>query len=427
MRKILLFILFIVLLTAAIYKSPFSAMYNYNKAKALYSQGEYEDSLPYFERSLFADRKGILARFYYVLALSKSEPTYTVQKKLYQMSESDINDEATKYAKSQIGIMKHKLIKSFENNYIYNAAMGNDIVRWDIHSFPLNVYIETSDVPQYYYSAIKSAFNQWVNKTNFIKFNYVNDKSNAQIIVSFKDISDDICDSRGNCRYIVAYTEPSISNDKNLKRMNLKFYKTNPLKQKFSQGEIYNTAQHEIGHTLGIMGHSDNPSDIMYAKSDTSTFDYAISSSRYISRRDLNTLIMLYRIEPTIMDKKVKNETLYYAPLIIGKDDVVLQRKLEEYSKYIKNYPNLATGYINISSVYVDMGNFDLALKNLNTAKTLAKSVDEKYIIEYDLAIIYYNKQEPQKALEHAKRAQEIKPSDNADELISDIEKLQTK
>ena len=66
-------------------KSPFSASYYYNKAKALYSAGQYEQSLPLFEKSLFSDPKNILTRFYYVLALSESEPTYSVQKKLMKL------------------------------------------------------------------------------------------------------------------------------------------------------------------------------------------------------------------------------------------------------------------------------------------------------------------------------------------------------
>ena len=429
MRKILLFILFIVLAIAAIYKSPFSAMYNYNKARVLYLEGKYEQSIPYFERSLFADKKGILARFYYVLALSKSKPTYSVQKKLFEMADSDITDEASKYAKSQIVYLKHNLIKGFENNYIYNAAMGNDIVRWDLRSFPLNVYIEqTNDVPQYYYTGIQSALNQWVIKTNFIKFNMTKDKDNAQIVISFKDIDENVCDKSGNCKYIVAYTEPIIANDNSLKKMNLTFYKTNPLKQNFSQNEVFNTAQHELGHTLGIMGHSDNPADIMYDNADSKKYDYIFSSTNSISNRDLNTLVLLYRLETKITDNNQnKNENLYYAPLIMGKEDIVLQKKLDEYKKYISNYPNIATGYINIASVYVDMGDYESALKNLATAQGYANSIDEKYIIEYDLAIIYYNKQEPQKALEHANNAKKIKPTNNAEELISDIQKMMSK
>ena len=137
MRKFLLIVLFIVLVIALVYKSPFSALYNYNKAKALYDSGQYEKAIPYFEKSLFADEKGIVARFFYVLDLTKCEPTYSIQKKLYDMAKSKINDEASKYAKAQAVSLRYKLLDGISNNYIYNAAMGNDIVRWDINSFPL--------------------------------------------------------------------------------------------------------------------------------------------------------------------------------------------------------------------------------------------------------------------------------------------------
>ena len=73
MRKVLLGILFLVLVAALLYKSPFSALFNYNRAKALYDGGKYEQALPYFEKSLFSDNKGIQARYYYVMALSKSK------------------------------------------------------------------------------------------------------------------------------------------------------------------------------------------------------------------------------------------------------------------------------------------------------------------------------------------------------------------
>ena len=42
-----------------------------------------------------------------------------------EMSESDIQDEATKYAKSQVVYMRHKLMKGLENNYIYHTVTFN--------------------------------------------------------------------------------------------------------------------------------------------------------------------------------------------------------------------------------------------------------------------------------------------------------------
>ena len=304
MRKFLLFILLIVLAISLIYKSPFSALYNYNKAKALYDDAQYEKALPYFERSLFADSKGILARFFYVLTLSKVNPTYTVQKKLYQMATSKINDEATKMAKAQALNLKYKLLDGVDNNFIYNAAMGNDILRWDLNSFPLKIYIENSSgIPDYYYSEIDWALKQWESHTNFVKFTQTNNELDANIIIKFKDIPSDSCN--GNvCRYVAAYTEPDIDTNKILKKMVLSFYKTTPFGKTFSRAEISNTALHEIGHTLGIMGHSDNPTDIMYASKDSPTISLLSGYSRELSMRDLKTLALLYRIKPTISKKK---------------------------------------------------------------------------------------------------------------------------
>ena len=82
-----------------VYRSPLSASYYYNKARKMYNAGQYEQSIPVFEKSLFSDSKNILTRFYYVLALAKSEPTYSIQKKLYEIGNSNIDDEAKKYAR----------------------------------------------------------------------------------------------------------------------------------------------------------------------------------------------------------------------------------------------------------------------------------------------------------------------------------------
>ena len=427
MRKFLLAILLIVLIIALVYKSPFSALYNYNKAKSLYDSGAYEQSLPYFEKSLFADNKGILARFFYVLALSKSEPVYTVQEKLYDIANSKIDDEAAKYAKAQAVALRYKLIEGISNNYIYNAAMGNDILRWDIKTFPLTVYFEGKDsVPSYYIEQILRAMDVWTKNTNFVKFTQTEDKQNANILIYFKKTPDNLC-SNGYCKYVTAYTEPTIDKDKILKRMVMTFYRTNPLNKSFTPDEIFNTALHELGHTLGIMGHSDNPDDIMYAllEDPESFYSLSRSSDQALSLRDLKTLVLLYRIKPTISNvKDLNSESFYYAPLILGGENAILIRKLSEYQKYVIEYPNMASGYINLASVYADLGDNNSALKNLSIAVKLAQNADEHYIIMYNKAIIYFNSQDYDKALDCANKAKSIKNDQNVNDLIADIMKL---
>lgn len=427
MRKFLLVVLLIVLIIALLYKSPFSALYNYNRAKSLYDQAKYEESLPFFEKSLFADNKGILTRFYYVLALSKSKPVYSIQKKLYNMANSKINDEALRFAKAQAVVLRYNLLEGIENNYIYNATMGNDILRWDIKSFPLKVYFEDlNSVPSYYYDEILKAMNLWSGSTNFVKFEQIDNSQNANIVIRFKKTPKDIC-KNGVCEYAVAYTEPKID-DKILKQMVLTFYRTNPNNQGFTPREIFNTALHELGHTLGIMGHSDNPNDIMFSLKEDPNSLYALyrSADQSLSMRDLRTLVLLYRIEPTISNVlNLHSENFYYAPLILGNENVMLQRKLQEYKKYITNYPNLAAGYINIASVYGDLGDYKSALEALDVAEKLANNDDDLYLVMYNRSIIYFNSQDYNTAIEFANKAKSIKNDQSINDLISDIKKLQ--
>ena len=210
-------------------------------------------------------------------------------------------------------------------------------------------------------------------------------------------------------------------------KMVMTFYRTNPLNKAFTPYEIYNTALHEFGHTLGIMGHSENPNDIMYSLKEDSEQPYMFETAKFqgLSARDLKTLVLLYRVKPTISNvKDLSSESFYYAPLVLGGEDAILLNKLAEYRKYIAQYPNMASGYINIASVYSDLGDNNLALENLLLAEQYAQNSDEEYIIMYNRAIIYYNSQDYNKALEYARRAKSIKDEQNVNDLISDIMKL---
>ena len=66
MRKFLLFVLFVVLVIFMLYKSPMLGSYYYGQAKKVYDSGQYEQSIPLFEKSLFATPNKIVARYYYV-------------------------------------------------------------------------------------------------------------------------------------------------------------------------------------------------------------------------------------------------------------------------------------------------------------------------------------------------------------------------
>ena len=70
------------------------------------------------------------------------------------------------------------------------------------------------------------------------------------------------------------------------------------------------------------------------------------------------------------------------------------------------------------------MGDFENALKYLGMADKYAKATDEKYLIAYNKAIVYYNMKLDKEAMQYAKLAQSHKNDPAINELIEDIQKL---
>ncbi len=324
--------------------------------------------------------------------------------------------------------IRKDLLKNLENNYIYNAIQGKDIVRWDIKSFPLKVYIENpNSVPEYYVDKLFKAMKQWDESTGFASFEKTNDKNNAQIIVTYKDIDTSDCSNKSMCAYAVAYTEPVLGAMNNLKYFNFVFHKTNPKGENFTPAEVYNTSLHELGHTLGIMGHSDNPNDIMYETNQSAGSIYSEyrSESQYLSMRDLRTVALLYSLAPTISNvRNLSSESFYYPQLILGTDDELLLKKIHELESYIRKYPNFAAGYINIASLYAELCDLEKGLSYINMAERLANSVDEKYMAYYNKSVIFFNKQDFNSAKEAALKAQSVRDSQEVRTLINEIDEM---
>lgn len=428
--KIILLILICFMLYILWLKSPLCSSYFYSKGKDLYNKGLYNQSVRVFERSLSANPKNSASRFMYVQALSRCVPDYNVQESLYMMSKSETDDSAKAYARSYIVRLKARLMEGLEDNYIYNAMLNKDILRWNTESFPLKVYIEKSnDVPEYYNKSVEDAFIHWMQVFSFIRFTRVKEEKNADIILKYAPYSGNNC-QKGVCKHVVAVTFPVTDKHHHLVNMDMTIYKTNYEGENYTKDEIYNSTLHEIGHVLGIMGHSEDYYDIMYSASNNkaSSFFGLKKSRRNFSKRDINTITLLYRLAPTITNiKPWNNENLYYAPLILGNDDEIIKNKLAEYKEYIEKYPNFASGYINISSLYSSLGEEKEAFSALDKAESLARSQNEKYLVEYNRAVLYYNKQKFSKALEHAQNAKAIKSGTSIDSLIDDIEKFLNK
>lgn len=125
---------------------------------------------------------------------------------------------------------------------------------------------------------------------------------------------------------------------------------------------------HELGHAIGLWGHSPNPRDVMY---------YA-AKANYPTKRDINTLQKVYSTPV--------NTSFHKQALAILHSKVKLQPKSPRYH------------YL-LGAVYADQKNYKLAIKSLNKTLELKSNFDgltlrlamacEKSGM-YDKAIKYY-------------------------------------
>lgn len=392
-----------------------------NIGKSFYENKNYNVAHKVLKVALDFNDKHKDARYYYVKSLINLEPDIQMQKELYEFANLKSGDSASFIADKEISKIRKQAYFNIGENYIEQVPFNNKILRWDSAKFPLNIYIENTvkDLPSYYIEQIFAAFSQWQSSTaGLIKFKTIQEKKDAQITVKIVSIGSMSMCTKENCKYVVAYTTPVISGDL-LKRMDIIFYDANNLSKHFTPREVYNVALHELGHALGIMGHSYNKDNLMYMENNLDkTYDRHRSVFQLISPVDLDTLQLLYRLAPEITNtdlNKLNTKGLIYPPIVMGSDQQISSRGLMEAQNYISSAPDLPNGYIQLASVYAGMKEYDSAIDALNKAMSLSSNNSERYVVYYNFAVIYMNVQNWNDALKYADLAKSIAPESGSD------------
>ena len=155
---------------------------------------------------------------------------------------------------------KQKLETSDKPDYF--DEMENPL-RWG--NMPVTVWIEDSSNN----FNLRNAFYTWQNELYpTIAFRMVNRQEEANIVVTFEDPSK-YCKPGKTGNAIGCTSTRVYSNDKTrLYDAKIRLGRYFPSGKKLSDNDIYGLLCHEIGHAIGIDGHSKNRSDIMYPTSD---------------------------------------------------------------------------------------------------------------------------------------------------------------
>lgn len=184
-------------------------------------------------------------------------------------------------------------------NYLAHVLHNGKVIHWDAARMPLHIYLEEGHAAGNWHGSynqlVQRAFQQWSQASNgLLRFALVSTPEEADITVRwvrqlehnrlgqspFKAMGNVIVQSD----VVLATHEPDG-------------------KTRLNEQTLYAIALHEIGHALGLQGHSPNPGDMMY---------YAMGEQpvTQLSQRDRNTLTMLYHLQADIQNASTTGQSV---------------------------------------------------------------------------------------------------------------------
>jgi tetratricopeptide (TPR) repeat protein len=308
-------------------------------------------------------------------------------------------------------------------DYLKDVTEGGRLVRWSLSKMPLKIYIEQApqgihNFQPAFASQVRRAFDVWTGALNHqLAYTLVTIPDQADIRVHWTDTIDTRGHSGdGGTAYTAGLMIPHIHNDQ-IEYMEVNIA-TFDIQGHPQNGEtIYAVAIHELGHSLGLLGHSDNPNDIMYAEN-----QHVINPSK----RDLNTIRRLYsavadinnlpadtrpkdpkrqaelaaNLDATIakMEVQAKQDGMALSWLNLGVNyfqkakEVTraggtdakdwYQKALSATNQAIQMEPKDPRAYHKRSLVYQELGNYDSALQDIQHAITLDHKQPEYYKLQ---------------------------------------------
>lgn len=307
-------------------------------------------------------------------------------------------------------------------DYLDEITEGGKLVRWSLSKMPLKLYIESSpqgirNFQPGFVNQIRRAMDIWTGVLNHqLSYALVNNPNQADIRVHWTNTIDTKGHSGdGGTAYTAGLMIPHIRSDE-IEYMEVKIATFDIQGHPQNSDIIYAVAIHELGHSLGLLGHSTNSGDIMYAENQHVTTP---------SKRDLNTVRKLYstaadinnmpassrKIDPNRdteltakvdesirkMEIQAKQEGMALTWLNLGvayfqkgkqvdkaKGDAKewYQKSLSATNQAISLEPKDPRAYHKRSLIYQELGNFAQALQNIQTAISLDRKEPEYYMLQ---------------------------------------------
>lgn len=260
----------------------------------LYQLGRYWGALSQLEKIIETDRdngKVYLYLGHCYVKTGKIKDAVVAYENFLELSPDTPDQE--KY-KTLVGVLKTQAAGRDKQPASASGTASGDymkeatetgLFRWPDSRMPITVYIEPADsVPGYrpeFDDCLRHAFREWTTATNGkVKFDIVSNRDGAAMVVAWTD------DMHAPELKAEAGKASVVQDADGIKSADVKLLTVSPWKEGPLGCELlYNICLHEIGHALGILGHSPYPEDIMYP---------LLSTQTGITPRDVRTLNVIY-------------------------------------------------------------------------------------------------------------------------------------
>ena len=366
--------------------SPNLGALHWTYAKILYNKKDYRNAYLHSKKAV-----SLLPRFSspYIclansaLALGKQTESLAALKTFLKLDPAspqakDVETFA-RVVEQEMKVSTMSKIKSPPDTYL-SRVTAYGVTRFTEEKMPLKVFIgDGGNVKGFrpgLKELLKESFNQWQEKTdNLVRFKYVDKAGEADIECYWTDDLSkmDISTERGRARYTDSEFGRVCAEILILTRIN---------GVDETDIEIKRTALHEIGHALGLNGHSDSKEDIMFI---------TVEIAPRLSNRDIQTLKALYKLAPTEAKANdsfaTKNIAFargekHQAALLCQEairllDDKKFKPAVDKFRQAIKIDPGFQAAYYNLSVALNGLGVVTARGGDLKLAESYLKEACE--------------------------------------------------